>query len=230
MNKIMTMFVFVLSCFCEAHCCEDAKRCKCDGPVYDEQFVKLIREKTPGFKSECDIEVSCSIARDAAIFIWPHRVNQGTGFLNASRLSFIRLLSKPISSSKVEGASEAQNRSVEEIELREKSINAAGKLGIEVENESFDLSRIDSEAAETLRSARLSCLSSAYQYIDNYKTHNDILRSFICIGCLAYCGDVDALKILARLFAVAGNLNLADRAYGAANTEGITWRTHNFSS
>jgi hypothetical protein len=176
---IGVVVVLGLGFFCETRCCEEEERCERNAPVYNERFVELIREKTPGFESNCDIEVSSGIARDAAIFMWPHKRNKGAGFLDASCASFVSTV-----------------------------IN----LGEGTGNWSLDPSQIDSKAADILRRARLNCLSSAEQYIGNYKTYDDILQSFIRIGCLVYCGDVEALKILAKMFEIAGNFGLANRA------------------
>ncbi|MDR1208163.1 MAG: hypothetical protein LBJ89_02315 [Holosporales bacterium] len=78
----------------------------------------------------------------------------------------------------------------------------------------------DDVAQEPLRDARLHCLNSAKR---DCQKQSHLASSFTHLGCFAYCGDVDALKILTKLCAFVANYELADRAYSATNTEGITW-------
>jgi hypothetical protein len=188
MKKVITLFV--LSLFCEVHCCEYTERS--DGILcFDERYVKLVKEKTPGFASKCDIEVSRSITCDVARCLPRYRVNgvSGISYLKYSWTIFLR-----------------------------KAMRFAQEAGIK----SFSPLTDGDVAQEPLRDARLYCIDYARNHC---KGAGYLLQGFLHLGCFAYCGDVEALKILADMcYFYSCNWELAGRVYGAAlNIEGITW-------
>jgi hypothetical protein len=174
MKKAITLFV--LSFFCEVHCGEYVK----EWVVQDDRYVKLIREKTPGFVSKCDVEVSSCITRDAARSGAVIVLN-GSVYLNASWRMFI-----------------------------DYARSLAKKAGV-----SFD-PLADDVAQEPLRVARLICLEYGRC---NCMRQSHLVSCFVRIGCFAYCGDEEALRILADTCHFRSQHEIARRAYLASSAE-----------